>query len=127
MRLEDLKPGHRFDPLNLTLTADDAAAYAAATGDESPLAASQVPPMAVIARGLSHIIEALELGEGAVHASQEVAFEQPVQTGQPLRVEMGLRANSVRRAARFLTVESNFFDEAAHLVARSVSTVVVAV
>lgn len=125
LRFDELKSGHGFDPLRFTVTAEDAAAYVAATGDESPIAADRVPPMAIIAKGLSHMIESLGLGGGTIHASQEVAFQQPVSPGQALRVETSVRANAVRRSSRFLTVESSFLDEASRPVARSVSTVIV--
>ncbi len=83
MNIADLKPGHLLARETFSISAEQAAAYAGAVGDESPPASSSdtVPPMAVVAKGLSLVIDSLSLGAGTVHAGHEVEFDRPVLVG----------------------------------------------
>jgi hypothetical protein len=124
--LGTLEPGHQFDDQSFTIDSEMAVAYAQAVGDESQLAAAgKVPPMAVIALGLSQVIEALALGGGTVHASQEVEFVAAGQLDQPIVVSTVLKGNSVRRGNRFATVETTFASPSGDGIARAVSMVIV--
>ena len=80
--------------------------------------------MMLIAAGLSRVIEALELGGGTVHASQEVSFVRPVAPGEQVVARTTLRGNSVRRGSRFATVATEFLC-GGEQVASSVSMVIV--
>ena len=127
MNIADLEPGYRLARETFTISAEQAAAYAGAVGDESPPASSPdlVPPMAVIAAGLSRVIDALSLGAGTVHAGQEVEFDRPVLIGEQIAFETRLSANRVRGEARFATLVTEFFGADGLRIARSVSTVIV--
>ena len=127
MNIADLEPGHRLARETFSISTEQAAAYASAVGDESQPASSPdaVPPMAVIAAGLSRVIKALSLGAGTVHAGQQVEFDRPVLVGEQIEFETLLSTNRVRGKARFATVETDFFDSDGQRVARSVSTVIV--
>ena len=119
------EPGHIFDDHSFAITADEAMAYAEAVGDSSPGASEGgIPAMMLIAAGLSRVIEALELGGGTVHASQEVSFVRPVAPGEQVVARTTLRGNSVRRGSRFATVATEFLC-GGEQVAASVSMVIV--
>ena len=121
-----LEPGHHLTEHSSTLASDSACAYALAVGDQSSLATEgKVPPMAVIALGLSQVIEALALGGGTVHASQEVEYSNSAQVDQPIVASTVLKGNSVRRASRFATVETTFASASGDDIARALSMVIV--
>ena len=121
-----LKPGHQFDNQSFTIDSEMAVAYAKAVGDKSQLAVEgKVPPMAVIALGLSRVIESLKLGGGTVHASQEVEYSAPVKLDQPIVASTVLKGNSMRRGSRFTTVETTFTSTSGDGIARAVSMVIV--
>ena len=123
--LADYQSGHVFDDHSFEITVSEAKAYADAVGDSSPLASgNQIPPMLLIAAGLSRVIEALELSGGTIHASQEVNFGRPVSPGENIVARTTLRGNSVRRGSRFATVETEFLS-GDRQVASSVSMVIV--
>ena len=125
MVLADYKPGHVFDDHAFEITVAEAKAYANAVDDSSPPASDgKIPPMLLIATGLSRIIEALELGGGTIHASQEVSFGRPVSPGEKIVARTTLRGNSVRRGSRFATVETEFLA-GGRQIASSVSMVIV--
>jgi hypothetical protein len=124
--LGTLEPGHQFEDQSFTIDPDMASAYAKAVGDQSQLAVEgKVPPMAVIALGLSKVIEALALGGGTVHASQEVEYTAAAQLDQPIVASTVLKGNSVRRGNRFATVETTFTSTSGNGIARAVSMVIV--
>lgn len=125
MALAEFQPGHTFDDHSFEITVAEATAYADAVGDSSQAAAEgKIPPMLLIATGLSRVIEALKLGGGTIHASQEVSFVRPVSPGEKIVARTTLRGNSVRRGARFATVETEFLAGGTQ-VASSVSMVIV--
>ena len=125
--LGEIESGRQFAPYSIKISQAEADAYASAVGDVSPIAGSgtAVPPMALIAAGLSKMIESLGLGGGTVHAYQEVEFGRPVAPGEAIEARTTLKANTVRRGSRFATVETAFYDARDDLVARSVSMVIV--
>jgi len=129
VNLATLPPGHRFPRYPLTFREADIAAYVAAVGDSSAVAAGGpdrlVPPTALVAAGLSHMIKLLGLAAGTIHASQECEFERPVRVGVAVFADASIRSNAVRRGARFATVETLFFDARGQKLASSLSTVIV--
>lgn len=129
MNLATLPAGHRFPRYQFTFKDADIAAYVRAVGDSSQVAAPGqdriVPPMAVIAAGLSHMIKLLGLAAGTVHAGQECEFVRPVRVGVAVFADAVIKSNSVRRGARFATVETGFCDARGQTLASSVSTVIV--
>lgn len=129
MKLADLPAGYRFPPEPLTITAEEAAAYATAVGDTSPVYApgpsQQVPPMALVAAGVATLVERLGLAGGSVHVSQEVSLARPVRPGEVLTQEIVVKSNSLRRRTPFATVETTFRDGSGREVAWSSSTIIV--
>lgn len=107
MDLSDLEPGRTLMERRLEITAEQAAAYAAATGDGSALYAEEgvVPPMAVAALALAEAMDAVNLPAGAVHTGQEFAFLRPVAAGAAVSVSASVSANGVRRGTRFLALD----------------------
>lgn len=107
MDLSDLEPGRTLMERRVAVTAERAAAYAAATGDGCALYAEEgvAPPMAVAALALAEAMEAVSLPAGAVHTGQEFAFLRPVPAGSEVSVSATVSANGVRRGTRFLTLD----------------------
>jgi hypothetical protein len=66
-----LPRGHEFTPASFTVTADEVAAYVAATGDTASYG-DAVPPLAAVALGLAALQDQLMLPEGSLHTGQEV-------------------------------------------------------
>lgn len=126
--LGELLPGHKFGPYEIAFSREDAARYSAAVGgDGSPDYGGMMPPMAVVAAGLSRLIADLGLGAGTVHAGQEVQFRRAVSVGERITAHGELKSNSIRGDARFATVATEFRDAAGHAVANASSTVIVQV
>ncbi|MEX0763448.1 MAG: MaoC family dehydratase N-terminal domain-containing protein [Dehalococcoidia bacterium] len=124
--LSEAEAGRKFGPYEVTLTRDDAARYAAAVGgSESPDYGQTLPPLAVIAAGLSKLITELGLAGGTVHAGQEVEFHRPVTAGETVTAHAELKSNAVRRDSRFATIMTEFKDESGAVIATASSTVIV--
>ncbi len=99
-----LPRGHVFPPAPVRLTAADAAAYAAATGDCSDyVAAGHVPPLAVAALALRLLLEAYELPPGSLHTGQEVEFRAPLRPDAELAMT-GEVAQRSERAGMVISV-----------------------
>ena len=105
MDLSTLEPGQRLFSRSMSISADDAASYRAAVGDETPTDEHTVPPMAVAAMVMEVAMRAVELPAGAVHTAQELEFTRPVEEGATLACSATVVSNSVRRGTRFLVLE----------------------
>lgn len=100
--------GYQFPETRFVLDADEVRAYRDAVGDTSPLyerCPSLVPPMAVAALALRHMLSVLELPPGAVHAGQELTFQRPVELGQELVCRAQVSQAAQRRQWRTVMVE----------------------
>lgn len=124
--LDTATPGQSFGPYDVALDPGRASAYASAVGGpESPDYGETLAPMAVVAAGLTKLINELGLAGGTVHLSQEADYLRPVRAGEPISATAELKANSVRRGNRFATFFVEYRDSAGELVATSSSTVMV--
>ena len=96
----------------MAISADEAALYLSAVGDDAPLYAEEgvVPPMALAAMVMAATMRAVELPPGAVHTAQEVEFARPVAQGADLACTATVVSNSVRRGTRFLVIEMRGVD-----------------
>lgn len=109
-----------------------ARAYAAAVGGSgSPDYGAVLPPAAVVAAGLTWLIEELDLfnekilkAGGVIHTSQEAEFFAPVAVGETVTATAKLSGNSVRRGSRFVSVFTEFRNAANEIVATASSTIV---
>jgi acyl dehydratase len=126
LNLAQLETGHKLGPYDVGLSVEESIMYAEAVGREClPAAADQVPPMAVVAAGLGKLIDELELAGGTIHGSQGARFERPIVAGEKLSATAVLRGNSVRRGARFATLDTTFTDADGEVVATATSMVIV--
>ena len=127
MDLSTLQPGQRLFSRSMAVSADDAAAYRSAVGDDAPPAAGEhvVPPMAVAAMVMGAAMEAVELPPGAVHTAQELEFARPVDEGVVLACSATVVSNSVRRGTRFIVLEMRG-DDGAEAALRARSTIAIA-
>ena len=124
--LTELQPGHKFGPYDVTLSDNAGTDYASAVGGAgSPDYDGALPPLAVVAAGLSRLIHDLGIGTGTIHAGQEVEFVRPVIPGERIIASGELKSNSVRREARFASIATEFRDSQGMLVATANSTVIV--
>lgn len=125
-------PGTLLGPFDVTFDKNRAADYAAAVGasekSDNPAA---MPPAAIIAAGLTYLIEDMDLfnekitsAGGVIHTTQEAEFFQPVEAGEPVTAMAKMLANTVRRGTRFLTVKTEYRNAEDTLVATSSSTIV---
>ena len=107
MDLSTLEPGQRLFSRSMAVSADAAASYRSAVGDDAPPIAGEhvVPPMAVAAMVMGAAMAVVELPAGAVHMAQELEFARPVEAGAPLTCSATVVANSVRRGTRFIVLE----------------------
>ena len=114
MDLSTLEPGQRLFSRSMAVSADAAASYRSAVGDDAPPIAGEhvVPPMAVAAMVMGAAMAVVELPAGAVHMAQELEFARPVEAGAPLTCSATVVANSVRRGTRFIVLEMRGVDGA---------------
>lgn len=107
MDLSKLEPGQLLMERRVAVTAERAAAYAAATGDGCALYAEEgvVPPMAVAALALAEAMAAVSLPAGAVHTGQEFAFLRPVPANAEANVTASVAVNGVRRGTRIFALD----------------------
>ena len=125
--------GTRLGPYEFSFNADRASKYRSAIGgDESPGYGGALPPAAVVAEGLSRLIEELDLfGEeilkagGVVHTSQEAEFLSPVMPGELITASARLAGNTARKGSRFISVFTEFRNASNALVATASSTIMV--
>lgn len=125
--------GTQLGPYEFAFDAERAAKYCAAVGvDESPAYGGALPPAAIVAEGLSRLIDELDLFEehilkagGVVHTSQEAEFVLAVMPGEKITARARLAGNSVRRGSRFVSVFTEFRNAANAIVATASSTIVV--
>ena len=124
--LDTASAGQVFGPYEVAIDPNRAEAYASAVGgSESPRYEDGLPPVALVAAGLTKLIDELGLAGGTVHLSQEAEFFRKVRAGEPISAKAELKANSVRRGSRFATLFVEYRDTDGRLVATSSSTVMV--
>lgn len=125
--------GTLLGPYEFSFDAARASNYSKAIGgDDSPDYGGALPPAAVVAEGLSRLIEELDLfgdeilnAGGVVHTSQEAEFLSPVMPGETITACPRLAGNSVRRGSRFVSVFTEFRNASNAIVATASSTIVV--
>lgn len=129
MNIMNIKPGQRVAQDIFSISAEQAKSYTSAVGSPTPTTPETtiVPPMSVVAKGLSYVIEALSLGAGTVHTGQEVKFNRPVIVDEKIRFETVLTSNRVRGTVRFATLDTKFLSEDGYTIAQSISMVIVPV
>ena len=126
MNLAHLETGHTLGPYDVGLSVEESIKYAEAVGREClPAASDKVPPMAIVAAGLGKLIEELGLAGGTIHGSQGARFTRAVASGEKVSATAVLRGNSVRRGARFATLDTTFRDTEGEVVATATSMVIV--
>jgi hypothetical protein len=124
--LDTATAGQLFGPYDVAIDPSRARAYATAVGgNESPDYGDGLPPMAIVAAGLTKLINELGLAGGTVHLSQEAEYFRMARAGEHIAASAELKANSVRRGSRFATLFVEYRDAAGELVATSSSTVMV--
>lgn len=101
-----LDRGDALPPFEITLGADEVAAYLQATGEEPSHWADVVPPLALGAFTLAGLMERVAVPAGVVHTGQEFTFDRAVAIGRPVAVSLTVAARSERRGAVMTVVAS---------------------
>jgi hypothetical protein len=96
--LSDLEKGHEFPPTKFDLTQDYVDEYLAATRDSNAIYGQTglAPPLAVAARALGKLLEAIELPPGSLHTGQEVEMKAGVPVPSTLELSGRLAQRSMR-------------------------------
>ena len=131
--LAAIAPGTALGPYRIRLDSERAEAYARAVGGpESPAYGETLPPAAIIAVGLSTLIEDLDLfskklldAGGVVHTSQEAEFLAPLQRDDDVIATAKMTGNTLRRGSRFISIFTEFRNSSNDIVATASSTIVV--
>ena len=105
--LPDLPEGYRFPDTKFELTAVHVEDYLAAVEDANPLYLEQglAPPLAVAARGLSALLEMVELPAGSLHTGQEMEARAGVPIGAALTLSGGIAQRSERAGLIISVIE----------------------
>lgn len=96
--LSALPKGYAFPTTTLQLSIDTVSRYLREVEDPNPvyLEANLAPPLAVAARALGSLLEAIELPAGALHTGQEIEMH----AGVPLEAALTLSAYIAQRSER---------------------------
>ena len=95
--IAELSRGDQLEIFEVCLSAEDVAAYLAATGEPSAVWGTSVPPLAIGAFALGGLMERVGIPEGLVHTGQEFEFLRPVPHGEPVEVRITIASYSERR------------------------------
>ena len=103
--LPDLPKGHEFPRTRFRLTSDDVTKYLAAVTDSNAVYAERglAPPLAVAARALGSLLDAIELPGGTLHSGQEMDARAGVEIGSELELS-GRIAQRSERAGMIISV-----------------------
>lgn len=128
MDLGLLEPGQTLCERDVALTRERVGAYVDAVGGDAEFyrRLGAAPPTAVAALALAAAMEAVELPAGTVHTGQELAFTSPAPIGSQLRCVATVASNSVRRGARFLSLDLRALDATGAVVVEGRTSLVVA-
>lgn len=104
MSISAFPRGHEFAPATFTVTAAQAAAYLAATGDAGDYR-DALPPLAAVALGLGALQQHIALPEGSLHTGQEVEHERAAAPGAPLELRGRIAQRSERQGYVISVIE----------------------
>ncbi len=104
---------------------EEVEAYLTAVGDSSPLyrQAGAAPPLAVVAKAFSLLLERLSLPPGSVHSAQEIESLAPVPVGSRVTFSLRVAQQSQRAGWQFMTLELAALDAGGTVLLRGKSTV----
>ena len=94
-----LQRGDTLPPFEITLGADEVAAYLDATGEDPARWVETVPPLALGALTLAGLMERVIIPDGMVHTGQEFSFDGVVAYGQTLEASLSIARRSERKGA----------------------------
>lgn len=99
-----LPRGHEFAASSFIIGADEVAAYFRAVGDTGAYG-DAVPPLAIVALGLSALQSQLSLPEGSLHTGQEVEQHAAVLAGESLTLNGRIAQRSERQGFVISVIE----------------------
>jgi hypothetical protein len=88
------------------VSAEEARAYLAATGEALETWGELVPPLALGALTLAGLMEAMPLPPGALHGSQEFDFLGAVAHGEAVEAQLTVAQQSVRQGTNIVVFAS---------------------
>ena len=107
MNIKTLIAGKPLPLATCTLSKEAVDLYRDATGDNSSLHqedASLVPPTAVAALAIKHLLDSLNLPDGTVHVGQELSLQQATATDQKLVCHAQIAQSTEKRGWHFVSV-----------------------
>jgi acyl dehydratase len=118
-----LNRGDALPEFPIAMSAGEVRAYLDATGEQSPLWETHVPPLALGALALAGLMERVDVPTGIVHTRQELDFLRAVQIDEPLTVRITVASASERRGAVITAFESEVVDASGEAVGGGRATV----
>ena len=119
-----LARGDALEPFALSVSADEARAYLAATGEPAGRWPDAVPPLAQGALLLGALLERMALPAGALHTGQEFAFLRAVAPDEPLEARIAVAQHGERRGSVIAAFDLELRDADGEPVLRGRSTVI---
>jgi acyl dehydratase len=114
MEYHQLEVGNEFPPTQYQVDSATVAAYLEAVQETSSLYrdTSIVPPLAVAARAMAALSEALSFPSGAIHVSQELEFMAMVSTRDELTSRARVSRKQDRGKLHLLTIDFQVVNQA---------------
>ena len=130
LNLADLKVGYEFEPIEFTVSDQEAEDYKSATGGESEPSALQsiIHPLHIDAIAIANLLNQLGIVEErieTVHAGQQMTVSATVKPGATVKCSSTLKSNNLRRNSRWATITSTFSGPDGELIAESSSTLII--
>ncbi len=124
MRISELKPGDKIPTSSFTLEPNKIKDYIEAVEESSGYftqcsQGAVTPPIACASLAMAALFKHIEVPEGAIHLSQEITLNKPIEVGQTLLCHASLIRNQVRRALRIMTIQLEVNDESGEEVLQS--------
>jgi len=101
-----LRRGDSLPSFTFAVSAEEARAYLAATGERDALWRETVPPLALGALTLAGLMEEMPLPPGALHGGQEFEFLGAVAHGQTVEARLSVAQQSERAGTNIVVFAS---------------------
>ena len=108
---EQLTSGYEFPQARYELGLSVISKYLEAVGEQDPLTAEFVSPLAVAAYTITAMSDSLILPAGVIHASQELEFIRLVPIGTKIECHSRVAQKLDRGKTHLLAIEFDVFDQ----------------
>ena len=107
VNIRDVRPGFAFEDAKVRLSAPWVSGYLRAVGDSSGYYEDKnwVPPMAILARSLTILMQQMVLPDGALHAAQEVTSLKPARINDDVIFRARVSQSGIRGGWQLLILD----------------------